>query len=218
MHVEYEHRSFVGVDQACQYDAGQEGLSGTCRTEHARGALDELLQVDADGVILLAGVADDEVAALALFAEDLGDVTFVRQVDLGMVRRHVLDGQDARRVFETGVDHALPVLVIGRAGLGSDLEHQVGQHLQVGVERLTIKSFGDLRRIPDPGLLISKALVGGAEDDIHDDAVVVPVPALDDDERAFLDLLRRDRKPHAEVFLQPTTDEIADLCSLYFHQ
>jgi hypothetical protein len=108
-------------------------------------------------MVLLACVADDKVAALALFAEDLGNVALIRQVDLGVVRRYVLDGQDARWVFETGVDHALPVLVIGRARLGTDLEHKVRQHFQVGVERLPVEGFGDLRRIADSGLLVGKA-------------------------------------------------------------
>jgi hypothetical protein len=38
-------------------------------------------------------------------------------------QQDVLDRQDARRFLQTRVDHALPILKIGRARLGSDLEH-----------------------------------------------------------------------------------------------
>jgi len=96
-------------------------------------------------MVLLARVANHEVATLVLIAKDLGNVALIRQIDLGMMRGHVLDWQDARRFLQTGIDHALPILEIGRTRFGADLEHQVRQDLQIGVERLAIERFGDIR-------------------------------------------------------------------------
>src|SRR5687768_8664380 len=77
---------------------------------------------------------------------------------------------------------------------------------------------GDIRGETDFGLFIGEARVGGAKLDVGHDAVVIPVPALDDDERAFLNLLRRNRQTHAETLFQPTADKIAYFSSLNFHK
>jgi hypothetical protein len=135
-----------------------------------------------------------------------------------MMRWHVLDRQNPRRIFQPGVDHALPVDVFGRAGFRSDLEHQVGKHFEVGEQRLPKQRFGDIRRIAVGGLFVGKARVRGPELDVGHDAVIVPVPALDDNKRALLDLLRRDREPDAEIFLQPAADKITNFRSLDFHE
>ncbi len=62
------------MDQPGQDDAGQEGFAGAGGAKDARRALDEFVQVQADRMALLAGVADDEVAAFLALAEDLGDI------------------------------------------------------------------------------------------------------------------------------------------------
>ena len=69
------------MHQPGQHEARQEGFAGAGGAEHARRALDEFVQVDADGMSLLAGVADDEIALLIRVAEDLGDVALVGQRD-----------------------------------------------------------------------------------------------------------------------------------------
>ena len=66
------------MDQPGQDDAGEEGFAGAGGAEDARGALHEFLQVEADRVALLAGVADDEIALVVRVAEDLGDIAGAR--------------------------------------------------------------------------------------------------------------------------------------------
>src|SRR3990172_7410960 len=78
-----------------------------------------------------------------------------------------------------------------------------------------MQRLGDMRREPHLGLLICKAWVGCAELNVRDDAVIIPLSALDHHKRPLLNLLRRDDKPHPKIFLQPATDEITDLCSLF---
>ena len=67
------------LHQSGQDEARQEGFARAGRAKHARRALHEFVQVDADGMSLLAGVADDEVAFLARVAENGGDVGLGRQ-------------------------------------------------------------------------------------------------------------------------------------------
>ncbi len=86
------------LDEPGEDDAGEEGLAGAGGAEDAGAALDELLEVDAHGVILLAGAADDEIGT-AGFTEDLGHITRGGQAGEGMVRRHGLDGQRTRTVL-----------------------------------------------------------------------------------------------------------------------
>ena len=45
------------LDEPGEDDAGEEGLAGTGGAEDAGAALDEFLQVNADGMILFAGAA-----------------------------------------------------------------------------------------------------------------------------------------------------------------
>ena len=53
------------------------------------------------------------------------------------------------------------------------------------------------------GLLIGEARVGGAELQVGDQAVELPVAARDDHERAFLHFLGRHGQPGAQGFFNP---------------
>ena len=160
-------------------------------------ALDEPVQVDADGMALLARVADHEVAVLVRVAEDLGDVAAGGQADRGVVRRHGLDRQRARLFF--GV-FLRPGGVFRRVRFGAALQHQGRQDLQVGVERLAVQGLGQGGRQARLALLIREARVGGAELQVGHQPVELPVAARDDHEGPFLDFLGRHGQPGAQDF------------------
>ena len=140
-------------------------------------------------------------------AEDLGDVAAGGQADRGMVRRHGLDRERARRLSACSCAQAA---YSGVAGFGAALEHQGRQDLQVGVERLPVQGLGQGGRQARLGLLVREARVGGAQLQVGDQAVELPVAAGDDDEGAFLHFLRGDGQPGAEGFFQSAADDIAN--------
>ena len=165
------------------------------------------VQVHADRVVLLPGGADLEVPCLAFLAEDFGHVARAGQADRGVVRRDGLDRQRAQRLVRVSGD---PGRVVGRPGIGSALEHQRGQDLQVGVQGLPVQQAGELRGQAALALLVGKARVGSAQLQVGHQAVEHPVPALDDDKAAFLHALRRNGQPHAQVLFEPTADDITN--------
>ena len=61
-------------------------------------------------------------------------------------------------------------------------------------------------------LFVGEARVGGAQEQVGDQAIELPIAGLDDDEAAFLDLLRRDGEAHLQALFQPppTTYPIVD--------
>ena len=63
-----------------------------------------------------------------------------------------------------------------------------------------------MRREAHLRLLIRKARVRRAEIDIRHNAVIIPMSALDDDKRPLLNVLWRNREPHAEIFLESATN------------
>ena len=206
------------MHQACQHQPREERLARACRAEHARRSLHELLHVNAHGMILFARVPDDEVALLARVAEDFRDVAFVRQKHLRVMRRHILDGQYARLIFESRVNSTAPIFILRRPQLRTDLQHQVRQHFEIRIQRLSMQRLRNMRREPSLHLLIREARVRRPEHNVRDDAVIIPLAALDDHKRPLLNLLRRNCEPHAKIFLQPPANQISDFCSLCFHK
>ncbi len=126
------------LDQPGKDDAGEERFAGAGGAEDAGGALDELFKVQANRQALLASVADDEVALFRWVAEDGRYIAGLGAPHQGMMRRDGFNrdgcGVDQVRLAPGGVARA--------AWIGSDLEHQRGQHFQVGVERLPVEQRG----------------------------------------------------------------------------
>jgi hypothetical protein len=103
-----------------------------------------------------------------------------------------------------------PGFVLGRPGFGSALEHQGGQDLEVGVERLTVQGVGQDGRQARLGLLVGKARVGGPKLEIGDQTIKLPVARFDDDKCPFLYFLRGDGQPGAERLFQSAADDVAN--------
>ena len=135
MHVKDEHPGLVMLDQTGQDDAGEKGFAGAGGAKDAGGALDKLLQVQADRQALLAGVADDEIAFFLGVAKNCCHVACLGPPHLGMVGWHGLDRDGG------GIFHVLlaPGGITRAARIGADLEHQRGHDFQVGIERLPVK-------------------------------------------------------------------------------
>src|SRR3972149_9813323 len=93
VHIVDQHRGAVEMDQAGQHQAGEEGLASASGAEYSGGTLDKLIQVEADGMALLASIADGKVAAFFGFAEDFGDIAGGGQPDWGMVSGDGLNRQ-----------------------------------------------------------------------------------------------------------------------------
>ena len=87
---------------------------------------------------LLARIHDDEIPVRVGIAENFRDISLARQIYRCMVPRHILDGEDARRIAKSRVDFSAPLLVLRRPRLRTDLQHQVWQHFEIGVERLSV--------------------------------------------------------------------------------
>ena len=121
-------QSFLGAKIHDPKDPGAD-LSA----EDARRSLHQPGEVDADRVILLAGMADDEVGAFAGHAEDLGDVPFRGKAHRRVMRRH---GLHRPGPGGAALQRVQPSIVAGRAGLGPAFEHQGREHLENGVQRL----------------------------------------------------------------------------------
>ena len=66
-------------------------------------------------------------------------------------------------------------------------------------------------------LLVGKARVGGAQQQVGDQAVKLPVPALDGDEAALLHLLRRYGQAHLQALFQPAANDVADWLLMFVH-
>jgi hypothetical protein len=152
-------------------------------------------------VSLLARVADDEVPFLFGLAEDLGDVPGAGQAHGGVVRRDGFDGQRARPVAQPQVNLLHPLIVSPSARLRPALHHQCRQDLQVGKQGLAVQQAREISRQAGLALLVGKARVGRAEQEIRDQPVKQPVAALDHDERAFLHVLCGDGEPDPQVLL-----------------
>ncbi len=150
-------------------------------------------------MILLTRVPDHKIAFLVRVTEDLGDIALIRQRHHRMVRRHILDGQNARCILQARIDLALPILILRRAQFGTHLQHQIRQHLKVRIQRLSMQCLGDMRRETHLRLFVRKARVRRTQLDVGHDPIIIPPSALDDDKRPLLNLLRRDSKPHAEI-------------------
>ena len=131
------------------------------------------------------------------------------QAHRGVVRRHGLDRQRARGL---GSADGTPARrwYSGGAGFGPALEHQGGQDFQVGVQGLPVERGGQLGRQARLGLLIGEARVGGAQLQVGDQPVELPVAALDHHEPALLHGLGRDGQAHVEVFFQSAAHDITD--------
>jgi len=207
VHVEDEGRGHVALHQTGQHHACQEALARARRAEDAAAALDEALQVKADGVALFDGVADDEVGPPFL-AEDGGHVGGV-----GRARRRVVGGHGLDRLWPgvllAAVDTRLPLGPLRRGQLRPQVEHQCRVDGQRGVERLAVEGAAHDRRQP-VGLLVGEARVGRAQLQVGDEAVVAVAAALADDEAAFLDSVGRNGQADAEPFLQAAADDVAE--------
>ncbi len=206
VHIQHQDGGLVVVHQPGQDEARQEGLARAGGAEDARRALDELIQVDADRVSLLAGGADDEVALLPGVPEDAGDVLGAGQAHGGVVRGHGLD-RDGGGVF--GVGRA-PSGVGGRKLIRADVLHQRGEDLQVGVEGLPVEQVGEVGRQAGAGLLVREAGVGGPELEVGDEAIEAVAAGLDHHEAAFLDLERVNGEAGVEQVLEAAADDVAD--------
>ncbi len=189
------------MDQASQHQAGQERLSRAGRPKDARRALDEFFQVQHHRVLLLARVADHKAAFFFRFAENFGDIALAGQAHRGMVLRHGLDRQQARLGPQAELDFLQPAGVARAARLWAALQHQGRQDFQVGEQGLAMQQSRQLGWQTRLGLLVSEARVGRAKLQIGDQAIELPVAALGDHKRAFLDLLGRDGQPDTEIFL-----------------
>ena len=64
-------------------------------------------------------------------------------------------------------------------------------------------------------LLIRKARIGRAQLNVRDDAIIIPLPRLDHHKRPLPNLLRGNGQPHPKIFLQPATDDVTDLMSVF---
>ncbi len=204
MHIQYQHRSLVVLDQSRQHDARQEGFSSPSSAKHPGRALHEFLQVQAHRQILLPSVADDEVFGFFAFTEYFGNIPGAGPAYRGVVRRHGFNRHWA----------ALSLLPKGKfwaARVGPTLQHERRQNFQVGVQGLAVQQPCQPRRQASLALLVGKARVGCAELQVGYQAIKLPVAALNDHEGAFLDILRWDGQPHAQVFFQAAANHIADL-------
>src|SRR3990172_6474473 len=136
MHIEDEQGGMVGVDQTSQDEASEERLTCPGSAKNAGRTLYKAIQVQANRMLLLAGVTDDEVAFLTGFAKDFGNVALARQSRFRMVGRDCFYRQGAGLVPQAGIDGFLPARVSWRRRVWTALQHQSWQHFQVGVERL----------------------------------------------------------------------------------
>src|SRR4030042_1431636 len=94
VHIENQVDGFAFLQHADEQNAGEEGLAGAALAEDAVGALDELLQVEAELGLHVQRVADIE-SLLVLAAEDELHIPLRSQVDHGEVTGHGLDGLGA---------------------------------------------------------------------------------------------------------------------------
>ena len=190
-----------------QHHAGEEGFAGAGGAKNAGGTLHKFLQIHADRVTLFAGVADDEMLPYLLrVAEDLGHITGCGQADGSMMGR---DGFDRQRVCP-GRDW-LPSIGRNRACrvLGRDPASALAG--LPGWYRASARAAaGNRRRQAQFALLIGKARIGRAQLQIGDQAVELPVAAVDDHKTAFLDFLRGDGQPDVQAVFQRTADDIAN--------
>ena len=113
------------LDYSGKQDARQERFARASRAENARRALDEFFQVDADGVPLLAGVADDEIAF----------ENFVNIACLGKAHRRGMTGHRFDR-------HSLlrKFAAAGVVGFQRGL-HEDREHFGFGVKQFGARQF-----------------------------------------------------------------------------
>ncbi|MPM67141.1 hypothetical protein SDC9_114058 [bioreactor metagenome] len=64
MHIQHQHRGGVVFDEPRQQNAGEEGFASAGGAKNAGAALNKLIEVNTNRVILFAGLANDEVAIL----------------------------------------------------------------------------------------------------------------------------------------------------------
>ena len=95
MHVKDEVDGSLLADNAGENDAGEEGFAGAGFAKDAVAALDEAIEVDADGYIHIDGATDGEIAAVGVVfpAEDSAEVALAGVVDLAEVAGDGFDGQ-----------------------------------------------------------------------------------------------------------------------------
>ncbi|MBA7566870.1 hypothetical protein ES708_08569 [subsurface metagenome] len=163
MHIEDQVDRLALLQHADEQDARKKGLARAALAEDAVGALDELLQVEAELGLHVQRVADEKSLGV-LGAEDQLHVPLRSQVDHGEVAGHGLDGLGS---FEQAV------------GIAAD--DQGGGNVKRAEGAGARQDLGD-KGVGDVGWGEGKPLVGHSQADLAYHAEEAPFCPLDGDE------------------------------------